>query len=332
MKSKMFLSGFLIAFILILLAIVPTAKPQEKHPIVIAISPWIGYGPLYVAKDMGFFDDVEVKIKIIKEQDKRIAQLMGRYAQIVACPAGAMVRNSRKEIEFKAFLVIDESRGGDGLVAMRGISNIRDLAGRKVSMVLNSPSEFWFDMLLERRDLEYLKEEIRFVNIEGLKALSAARAGDVDAVIGREPFLSSAVREFDGSIIASSSETPGLIVDVLFSQKETIERRRGDFEKVVRGVYRAVNWMERNPHAAKRIIKKYLGENYRVASDFDNTFSAVAFYNRGMNMGYFGTEDDPGDFEDTLDEIIDYWQDKDELSWKPDPEDFMDFSLVPTYE
>lgn len=328
MKSTRFLT----AFVLALLFMIPAAKPQERHPIVIAISPWIGYGSLYVAKDMGFFDDVDVKIKIIKDQDERIAQLMGRYAQIVACPAGAMVRNSRKEIEFKAFLVVDESRGGDGLVTMRGISDIRDLSGRKVSMVLYSPSEFWFDMLLERRDLEDLKEEIRFVNVEGLKALSAVRMGDIDAIVGREPFLSSAVREFGGNIIATSDETPGLVVDVLFSQRKTIERRHGDFEKVVRGVYRAVNWMERNPYAAKKIIKKYLGENYRVASDFDNTFSAVSFYNRNMNMGYFGDEDDPGDFEDTLDDIIDYWRDRGELSWKPDPEDFIDFSLVPTYE
>jgi NitT/TauT family transport system substrate-binding protein len=281
---------------------------------------------------MRFFDDLDVEIKIIKDQDERIAQLMGRYAQIVACPAGAMVRESRKEVEFKAFLVIDESRGGDGLVTMRGIYDIRDLAGRKVSMALYSPSEFWFDVLLEERDLEDLKEEIRFVNVEGLKALSAFRRGDVDAIVGREPFLSSAVREFKGNIVATSSETPGLVVDVLFSQRETIERRPGDFEKVVRGVYRAVNWMERDPGGAKRIIKKYLGENYRVASDFDNTFSAVAFYNRNMNLNYFGTEDDPGDFEDTLDDIIDYWKDRGELSWKPDPEDFIDFSLIPTYE
>jgi NitT/TauT family transport system substrate-binding protein len=323
---------FLTAFILVLLFAIPTAAPQEQHPIVIAISPWVGYGSLYVAKDMGFFDDVDVKIKIVKEQDERIAQLMGRYAQIVACPAGAMLRNSRKEVEFKAFLVIDESRGGDGLVTMREISDIRDLSGRKVSMALYSPSEFWFDMLLERRDLEDLKEEIKFVNVEGLKALSAFRRGDIDAIVGREPFLSSVVREFGGSIIATSNETPGLVVDVLFSQRDTIERRHDDFEKVVRGVYRAVDWMERNPYAAKRIIKKYFGENYRVASDFDNTFSAVAFYDRNMNMAYFGTEDDPGNFEETLDDIIDYWKERGELSWKPDPEDFIDYSLVPTYE
>ncbi|MBN1574195.1 MAG: ABC transporter substrate-binding protein [Deltaproteobacteria bacterium] len=217
-------------------------------------------------------------------------------------------------------------------MAMRGIYDIRDLAGRKVSMALYTPSEFWFDMLLERRDLEDLKEEISFVNFEGLEALSALRRGDVDAMVGREPFLSSAVREFKGNVIATSSETPGLVVDVLFSQRETIERRHGDFEKVVRGVYRAVDWMERNPGAAKGIIKKYLGENYRVASDFDNTFSAVSFYDRNMNLRYFGTEDHPGDFEDTLDEIIDYWRDKGELSWKPDPEDFIEYSLVPTYE
>ena len=63
-------------------------------------------------------------------------------------------------------------------------------------------------------------------------------------------------------------------------------------------------------------------------ADFDNTFNAVSFYGRDDNIRYFGTEDDPGEFEDTLDDVIDYWKDRGELSWNPDPEDFMDFSLI----
>jgi hypothetical protein len=48
-----------------------------------------------------------------------------------------------------------------------------------------------------------------------------------------------------------------------------------------------------------------------------------------MNMRYFGTNDDPGDLQETLDDIIDYLSDRGELSWSPDPEDYMEFSVVP---
>jgi NitT/TauT family transport system substrate-binding protein len=301
---------------------------QEKHPVTVAVSPWIGYGPLYVAKEKGFYEDVEVEISIIADTDTRISRLMGRYAQIVAAPAGAMVRKSRKELDFRAFMVIDESRGGDGIVAMPGTGSIRNLEGEKVAMELYSPSEFWLDMLLEERDLEDLKEEMEFVNLDGLEALDAMRRGDVAALVGREPFLSGAKRELGGEILATSTETPGMVVDVLFSQADTIERRSDDLAAVVRGVYRAVRWMEDNPEAAKSIIKKYLGEHYKVHADFTNTFNAVSYYGRDDNLRYFGTEDDPGEFEDTLDDVIDYWKDRGELSWNPDPEDFMDFSLI----
>jgi len=318
-----------IVLILVITAVAPPAFAQEKHPIAIAVSPWVGYGPLYVAKDKGFFGDLVVTITIIPDDDRRISQLMGGYAQIVVAPVDAMVAKSRRELGFKAFLVIDESAGGDGVVARKGIGRLEDLAGKKVALGLFSPSDFWFDYLLEERDLEDLKDEITFVNLVGLEALAAMRKGQVDAIIGREPFLSSAVRDLKGTIIADSRQTPGRVVDVLFSQADTIAERHADFEKVVRGVYRAVNWMEKNPAAAKAIIKKYLGASYRVSSDFTNTFSAVRFYNRDMNLRYFGTEDHPGDFEETLDDSIDYLRDVNELSWKPDPEDFMDFSLVP---
>jgi NitT/TauT family transport system substrate-binding protein len=307
----------------------PAALSQGRHPITIAVSPWVGYGPLYVAKDRGFFGDLDVRITIVGDRDRRISQLMGEYAQIVAVPADAMVAKSRPELGFKAFLVIDESVGGDGIAVRPGINALEDLAGKKVAMGLYSPSDFWFDYLLGERDLEDLKEEITFVNLEDLAALEAMRKGQVDAMVGREPFLSSAVRDLGAAVIADSRQTPGRIVDVLFSQADTIDERHDDFETVVKGVYRAVDWIEKNPAAAKTIIRKYLGQSYRVSSDFENTFSAVRFCDRDMNIQYFGTEGDPGELEEALDDGIDYLRDVGELSWKPDPEDFMDFSLVP---
>jgi NitT/TauT family transport system substrate-binding protein len=318
-----------VLYFVIAVVLLPAAVfAQERHPVTVVVSPWIGYGPLYVAKEKGFYGDVDVEISIIADTDTRIAQLMGRYAQVVAAPAGAMVRKSRRELDFRAFMVIDESTGGDGIVAAPGTGSIRNLEGEKVALELYSPSEFWLDMLLEERDLEDLKEEMEFVNLEGLEALDAMRRGDVTAMVGREPFLSGARREFNAEILATSSETPGMVVDVLFTQADTIERRGDDLAAVVRGVYRAVRWMEDNPEASRTIIKRYLGEHYRVRADFDNTFNAVSFYGRDDNIRYFGTEDDPGAFEDTLDDVIDYWKDRGELSWNPDPEDFMDFSLI----
>jgi NitT/TauT family transport system substrate-binding protein len=321
---RLFITSFLLVVIF-----TPAAFPQEKHPIAIAVSPWVGYGPLYVARDKGFFGDLVVQINIVRDLDKRIAQLMGGYAQIVAVPVDAMVMKSRGELGFKAFLVIDESVGGDGVVARKGINTLEDLAGKKVAVGLFSPGDFWFDYLLEERGLEDLANEITFVNLEDLAALTAMRKGQVDAMVGREPFLSSAAREMGATIIADSRQTPGRVVDVLFSQARTIDERRSDLETVVKGVYRAVDWMEKNPAAARSIIRKYLGESYKVSSDFENTFSAVRFYDRDTNLRYFGTADDPGEFEDTLDDSIDYLRDRNELSWDPDPEDFMEFSLVP---
>jgi NitT/TauT family transport system substrate-binding protein len=325
MKRSVF---HIIIVLFLILLIAPAAFPQEKHPIAIAVSPWVGYGPLYVAKDKGFFGDLVVEINIVKDTDKRIAQLMGRYAQIVAAPADSMVRKSRSGLDFKAFLVIDESAGGDGVAVRKGINDLRDLAGKRVAVGIYSTGDYWFDYLLEKRDLEDLKQDITFVNLTDLDALTAMRKGQIDAMIGREPFLSSAVRELGATVIADSRETPGRVVDCLFSQKDTIAERHGDIERVVKGVYRAVDWMEKNPAAAKAIVRKYLGESYKVSSDFDNTFSAVRFYDRDMNLRYFGTEDHTGDFEDTLDDIIDYLKDVNQLSWNPDPRDFMEFSLI----
>ena len=51
---------------------------------------------------------------------------------------------------FKAVAVLDESHGGDGIVATDKVNSIADLKGQTVAMNEGSTSQFWFSYLLKK--------------------------------------------------------------------------------------------------------------------------------------------------------------------------------------
>ena len=55
----------------------------------------------------------------------------------------------------KAFMQVDWSRGGDAIIAKRGINTINDLKGKKVAVAVPSPAQTLLITSLEAAGLDY---------------------------------------------------------------------------------------------------------------------------------------------------------------------------------
>ena len=67
-----------------------------------------------------------------------------------------MIPHLKTGKEFQYVLALDDSAGGDGIVARKEIKSIRDLRGRKVAVQEGSVSQFFLNVLL--RDAGPLRE------------------------------------------------------------------------------------------------------------------------------------------------------------------------------
>jgi NitT/TauT family transport system substrate-binding protein len=159
-----------------------------------------------------------------------------------------------KGIPLKAVLVNDNSFGGDGIVVKPGIQSVQDLRGKKVATELGTVDHM---LLLTALNKEGLKEkDVSYVNMTVNDAGPAFIAGNLDAAVLWEPFLSKSIEEGKGKLLFSSKDTPGLIPDLLVFREDFTKKRPDDVKKILNAWFDALEYWKKNPEESLAIMAK----------------------------------------------------------------------------
>src|SRR5690242_15385283 len=110
-------------------------RAARAETVKIAHSTWVGYGPLYIARDKGFFKKhgVDVELVVMEEPKDRFPAMLAGSIDMIASTVDTAILYLRKPDEFQYVVAIDDSNGGDGIVAKKGIGSIADLKGKSVA-------------------------------------------------------------------------------------------------------------------------------------------------------------------------------------------------------
>ena len=114
-------------------------------------------------------------------------------------------------------------------------------------------------------------------------------AGQIPAAVTWEPHLSLVREKKQGKVLIDSSQTPGLIVDVVDLTCDYIKNNPKDVEAFVKGLYKAVEFIKTNPDEAYAVMAKGVGGYLEKPADFADAAKGVRFYDQARNVEFFGT-------------------------------------------
>jgi NitT/TauT family transport system substrate-binding protein len=261
---------------------------SAAEPFDIGMVTFAGYAPLYLAKEKGFFGDLEVRLHRIEEVASiRAGMASGRLEAYLATTDIAIDTNV--EPPGVAIWAIDESSGGDGVV-VRGLEGgIEGLKGQVVAAEPGLPPFFILQYLLHENGLDL--EGVQFKDMTTQDAASAFSSGAVAAAGLYEPFLSTAMKAQDGSRLAiSSAQTPGLIVDLIFVRDDLLEGSTAPLA-VVEGWRKAIRFIDEHPAEAYAVMSRA----YNLPEDeFRDIAGAVRWLDLADNQVLYGDAGSPG--------------------------------------
>lgn len=319
-----------LAALLLTLAVTPLLPPRVAlaDTVKIAHSTWVGYGPLYIARDKGFFKNngVDVDLVVMEDPKERFPTLMADRIQMIASTVDTALLYLKKPADFRYVVAIDDSNGGDGIVAVKDIKTIADLKGRHVGVNEGSVSEFYLNVLLANAGLK--ESDLQTVNMTAADAGGAFVAKRVEAAVTWEPWLSRGKATDFGHLLVDSSTSPGLITDVIIVKTSWADAHERDVAAVVKSWNEAVAFYEAHPDEAIEIMAKGVGGWLKDPKDFKSTLSGIKFYDAAANKTFFGTKAQPGALANTVQQAIDIWSSHGKLQVKVTPADLIDYSYV----
>jgi len=302
--------------------------PAAAETIKIAHSTWVGYGPLYIARDEGIFkkNGVDVDLVLMEDPKERFPAMMADKIQMISSTVDTALLYLKNRDDFQYVVAIDDSNGGDGIVANKDIKTIADLKGKKVGVNEGSVSEFYLNVLLDRAGLK--ESDLNIVNLTAADAGTAFVTKRVDAAVTWEPWLSKGKSAEHGHLLVDSSATPGLITDVIIVKSSFVKAHPKEVAAVVKSWNEAVAWYEAHPDEGVAIMAKGVGGWLKDPKEFKATLSGIKFYDGPANKKFFGTATKPGPLFQTTEDAIKIWSSHGKLQVKVVPSDLIDYNFV----
>jgi outer membrane protein OmpA-like peptidoglycan-associated protein/ABC-type nitrate/sulfonate/bicarbonate transport system substrate-binding protein len=201
------------------------------HIIKIAVDGWVGYYPLCSAEIKSRLRQQGYGLKCTDDKadyaDRYKKLKKGDYDFVVGTIDSYILNAEVFDYPGPIIAVIDESKGGDALVAWKdkheNLQSFKDSKEFKIALTPDSPSHhllksisshFDMEMLLDRGNLSF--------SIGSEDALKMLNEKSVSAAVLWEPDVSKALKNGDIVNLLSTADTQKLIVDVLIASTDIV--------------------------------------------------------------------------------------------------------------
>jgi NitT/TauT family transport system substrate-binding protein len=267
------------------LLIAGSAVAQEK--IVLGMSGWTGFAPLSLAAETGLFKKhgVDVEIKFIPQKERHLTVAAGA-TQAVATTVDTFVSYSAAGVPLTQVLLLDKSKGGDGLAVRSNFNKITDLKGKTIAVDgAGTTPHFTLMVFLKRNGMSH--KDVQYATLAPNPAAQAFVAGQYDAALTYEPYLSQ-IRNAPnaGKILLTTLDYP-CVVDMVAFQPDFIKKNPKVVQGVVNGFFDALEMIKKEPDKSYEIMGSKVKQ---TGPDFAKSASYIAWQDKAANQAYFKGE------------------------------------------
>lgn len=263
--------------VFLVMAFVIGCTSQTVPALKIVSSPWPGFEPIYLGRDLDFFDRTKFKITEMPSLSVAWESFANGSADVATVTLDEALRLAAGEHKLKILLVMDTSFGGDAVVTMPNIKTISNLRGRRIATTNIPLGIHMLNRFLEVGGLKISDVEVIYVSEDRHEKLYSE--GKVDAFITFDPFKSRLEKK-GAKVLFDSRRIPEEIFDILVVSQEVYEKRRDDLCELSENWYKALQYVEDNKSTAAEKMGKRLGV---TGKEFLAMADGVKFSNRENN-------------------------------------------------
>lgn len=271
---------FLKYFVLIFFVTVGIAACDEVDapPLKVGTNVWPGYEPGYLARDLGYFSENEIKLRQFQSATESIRAFRNGVIDVAALTLDEALLLAQDGFDISVFLVADVSHGGDVIMANPNVGSIAGLKGKRIGVENNALGAYVLARALEIHGIDLADVSVHPITVD--QSESVYKQGSVDAVVTFEPFRSHLMKI--GAIeIFTSKDMPNEIVDVLVVRSEVTEKFADSLKKLSESWLKAVTYIEERPQEAGKLLGTRLGLTPEEAlASFDGLVIPNASLNR----------------------------------------------------
>src|SRR5579864_2544919 len=322
----------------------PVSSTTDNPPIRVRLNVWVGCaaglvanGGLETASD-SIFDKkgLKVSFKIIDDWTDGATALATNNVDVMLTTADVYAKDygqfQERGFGSHAFLMVDWSRGADGVIGKQGINSIEDLAGKTVAFAPFTPSHFLLYNGLKASGLSTEQRNEIFNKAvhtkDGIEPATLFAQEKVDAAVAWDPDMSDAVTKRAGAKkIYDTRIANRLIADILVVSDRFAAQHPQTVMKLAQGWIEGVKFIHSQPARAYNLIGTI--KDFNIPSDLAKTMlGGVKLADYADNRSFMGSAGSNPDYDNILSMAQDMYRELRIIKHTFNPEDSLDRRYV----
>ncbi len=295
---------------------------KTQGTIRVGVDSWVGYVPLCGSVLRNRLKNAGQKIECVDDKAnyaKRMEMLKAGEIEFAVATVDTYILNGESvDYPGSIIMVIDESQGGDALVARKSsFSTIEEMKTKdklKIALTPNSPSEHLMKSISSHFDVIHLRKNSKWkIETEGSEqAREKLESGDVDAAVLWEPDVTKILSKSDYVKVLGTENTKKLIVDILVVNREFAKNNPEKVTLVLENYFKSLKEYKDDQNLFLEEIEKSADVSSKQA---EALMKSVKWYNLVENAqewfgvkvgGVKGKEGLVNTIESTLDILLDH--------------------------
>jgi NitT/TauT family transport system substrate-binding protein len=306
------------------------ARAAGPDELVCAYPFWVGFAPLHLANELGYFKEEGITVQEIIDDDNSNA-IAAMERGDIDCYLRSLgeYQGRPRSAKTQGIVIgtIDVSDGGDGVVVAADIGSVCDLKGKILASEPNLPSTLIAQMALKQQCGLGI-DDVEWKKIASADAIAVMADKNVAAVGAYEPVLTQTVKANaarGAKILLSSRDYPGLITDTIIARTDNLREQPDKYVKLLRGIYRAIDFYKTNPDQAIPIMA---GRFELSADEFKEVLQNIYYTDLQQSLDFMGTGGQPGKLHDLFGKVMELNLENGAADIQLNPEDHIDNSII----
>lgn len=279
---------------------------QADEKIRILCPTWSGYAPVFVAQELGYFKKLGIDVEM-KFEDERanVMAAMDRKDIEVDMRTVGEYQGKPRDAKTPGVIIgtIDESLGGDGVIAPGDITSVEQLKGKTVASEPNIPGRLLLQMALKAKGMTLADLDVKQIATADTVAVFADPS--ISAVVSYQPNISQAldkIKQRNPHVLLSSAQYPGIIVDVIIARQDDLKANPEKYKKFMIGIFKAIDYFKTNKADFIKLAAPHFNltpEEFAASIDGSLEYTGYA-----QTAGYFGKPGAPGSLYNVFGEVM----------------------------
>ncbi|GAB6068932.1 hypothetical protein JCM30760_00290 [Thiomicrorhabdus hydrogeniphila] len=254
---------------------------KQEPPLKIITNAWIGYSPLFYAKEKGWLKEHNIELSVLVSLgESMMTYRLGGFNGVTGTQYEYQKLNSQN-YNLVPIIMFDRSNGGDMVMSNQSLSQLKDsTTSIDVYLETNSINALVFKDFIKAFNLS--DKKFHFINKNQLKILTQIKQNTPSKptiVVTYVPYNFELAQKGFKVLESTRNDSSLIVLDALFVNKDTLDNRLADLKDLKQIINKALQHLQENPQEFYNVVKPYLATTPSY-QDFKNGLQDIKWLNK----------------------------------------------------